>query len=80
MNTRKMSAACAIDSKNIHQHLWADSLTDHGASLLSGQYYARLKYIVSRIENEHTDKYFVKHDGGNNVSYQYNILPFCSGL
>jgi hypothetical protein len=25
--------------------------------------------------NEHADKYFVEHDGGNNVSYQYNILP-----
>jgi hypothetical protein len=25
--------------------------------------------------NKHTEKYFVEHDGGNNVSYQYNILP-----
>ncbi len=86
MNTREMSAACAMNSKNIHQHLWADSLTDHGASLLSGQYYAQLGYIVTRIDlhtfllkkklYEHTDKDFVEHDGGGmNVSYQYNILP-----
>ena len=51
MKTREMDAACAMDSKNVHQHLGGNSLTDHGASLLSNQYYARLGYIVSRISS-----------------------------
>ena len=77
MKTREVDAACAMDSKNICQHLGGDSLTDRGASLLSDQYYARLGYIVSRIN---FDTFLLKkrideHHNHGDVSYQYHVLP-----